>query len=131
VLTLDAEHAKIYATEDYVDHTPLFAVQCRPRLVVASKNNIHSDGGPRAARTALCLRDGGKTLEFVVAAEGPGHPGPTLYELGNELALDGCEDALNLDGGPSTGWASHDGTGTVFLAPRAPVRHALVVTRKG
>lgn len=131
VMAVESERATLYATEDYVDRSPRFAVQCRPRLVVGSKNNVKSDEGPRAARTALCLRDGGATLEFVVAEEGPEEPGPTLYELGAELAAGGCEEALNLDGGPSTGWASNDGPGVVFIAPRAPVRHALVVTRKG
>jgi len=131
VMVVDRERAMLFATEDYVDHNPRFAVQCRPRLVVRSKNNIRSDDGLRAARTALCLRAGGTTLEFVVAEEGPERPGPTLYELAAELAADGCEAALNLDGGPSTGWASNDGPQVVFIAPRAPVRHALVVTRKG
>jgi uncharacterized protein YigE (DUF2233 family) len=123
--------AHLSATESYdADAGPVdFAIQCRPRLVVASRANIRSDDGRRARRTALCLRDGGRTLEVLVASgAGRADAGPTLFELAEELALDGCEDALNLDGGPSTGWASTDADGgRSFVPPRAPVRHVVVV----
>lgn len=130
VLAVDRERAQLFATEAFAGSAPWFAIQCRPRLVVQSLVNIHSDAGPRAARTAICLRDSGRTLEFVVAEQAPDRPGPTLFELATELSADGCEDALNLDGGPSTGWASSTDAGVDFVEPRAPVRHALVVTRR-
>jgi uncharacterized protein YigE (DUF2233 family) len=54
-----------------------FAVQARPRLVVDGARNVQGDDGPRAERTALCVRDGGQAMEvIVVRGEAPGH-GPT------------------------------------------------------
>lgn len=106
-----------------------FAVQCRPRLVLARTPNVHSDDGHRADRTALCLRDGGRTLDVIVArTDDPlGSAGPTLYAFSRELVARGCENALNLDGGPSTGaaWLAPDGAHA--LPPRMPVRQAIVV----
>ncbi len=106
-----------------------FALQCRPRLVVDRAVNIRRDDGQRADRTALCLRDGGRTLDVVVARtdgeEGLG--GPTLYGFARVLARTGCEQALNLDGGPSTGAAWRDGGQVRFLPPRSAVRHAVAI----
>lgn len=113
------------ATEEYNETTVDFAIQCRPRLVVGSRLNIRSDDGRRAERTALCLRDGGHTLQVIVALGERG--GPTLYELADELVAVGCEEALNLDGGPSTGWVAAGDGGLDYLAPRGAVRHAVVV----
>jgi uncharacterized protein YigE (DUF2233 family) len=112
------------AAEEYREVTVDFAIQCRPRLVVDGKNNIRSDDGRRARRTVLCLRQEGRTLELAVA---PDAPGPTLYELANELLRLGCRDALNLDGGPSTSWAWGDAKHGGAVVPLAPVRHAVVV----
>jgi exopolysaccharide biosynthesis protein len=39
----------------------------------------------------------------------PHDRGPTLAELGDWLAAEGCSEALNLDGGPSTAAAFRDG----------------------
>ncbi|MEO8798005.1 MAG: phosphodiester glycosidase family protein, partial [Polyangiaceae bacterium] len=119
--------AHLTATEDYVPHAPDFAVQCRPRLVVGSHRNIKTDDGKRAARTALCLRDGGRTIDIVVALGAGVDAGPTLFELANELESTGCEEALNLDGGPSTGWASRLEDASVFVPPRGPVRQVIAV----
>lgn len=130
VLTVDRGTAELFASEEYTPHQVPFAIQCRPRLVVKSRSNIRSDTGERAARTAICIRDGGRELELVVATESPDAPGPTLFELANELAAEGCEQALNLDGGPSTGWASESDAGVVFVPPRAAVRHALFIRMK-
>ena len=76
------------------------AVQCKPRLVEARKvvSGLNAQG--HAARTAICLRDGGHTLDAYLSD--PADRGPTLAELGDWLAAEGCDDALNLDGGPST-----------------------------
>ena len=116
-------------TEEYGERSVDFAVQCRPRLVVGSRVNIRSDDGRRAARTALCLRDAGRTIELASARDN-GDGGPTLFQLAAELLAEGCEEALNLDGGPSTAWASVNDHGTVFIPPVAPVRHAIVVRRR-
>jgi uncharacterized protein YigE (DUF2233 family) len=116
------------ATEEYQPGAVDFAIQCRPRLVVGSHVNIRSDDGRRARRTALCLRDAGRTLDVWVSGESASDVGPTLFELAHILADSGCEDGLNLDGGPSTGWASRgDDGGVDFVAPRGVVRHVVVV----
>jgi uncharacterized protein YigE (DUF2233 family) len=104
-----------------------FAIQCRPRLVVDGRANVRTDDGRRADRTALCLRDHGHTLDVVVArTDDPlGGGGPTLYAFARALQARGCTDALNLDGGPSTGAAWVDAGGVHALPPRMPVRHAV------
>jgi uncharacterized protein YigE (DUF2233 family) len=117
---------QLTATEEYAERPVDFAIQCRPRLVVASRVNIRTDDGRRAARTALCLRDGGRTLEVDVALDDH-DAGPTLRELAEELAASGCEEALNLDGGPSTGWAARTNDAVDVLSPRGPVRHVLAI----
>ncbi len=118
--------AHLTATEDYREQPVAFAVQCRPRLVVESRVNIRSDDGRHAARTALCIRDAGRSLELVIARSDHGDGGPTLFQFAGELLAEGCEDALNLDGGPSTAWASAG----IFSPPVAPVRHAIVVVKR-
>lgn len=86
-----------------------FAIQCGPRLVEPGGIvGIERDGGQRAARTALCVRDEGRTLDVVVAYRRSAYGGPGLLTLARWLAEGlvpgegGCESALNLDGGPST-----------------------------
>jgi uncharacterized protein YigE (DUF2233 family) len=128
VLWVRGEAAHLTATEEYREAAVDFAVQCRPRLVVGFRGNIRSDDGRRAARTAICLREGGQRLDFVMALADGDDGGPTLYELAAELVATGCEEALNLDGGPSTGWAQS--AGPFFRAPVAPVRHAVVVRKR-
>ena len=133
VLTVagDRKKAELFETESFDPPEGLkFAVQCRPRLVVRREANVKSDDGKRSERTALCLRDGGKTIEALVVKGGEG--GPSLFALGKWLATHGCEEALNLDGGPSTGAAwREDGTGEKkLLAPRGPIRHAIVFKKR-
>jgi Phosphodiester glycosidase len=103
------------------------AIQARPRLVVDGGSNIARDDGRTAERTALCVHDQGRALEVIVArGEAPG-AGPTLALLAEMLASRGCEGALNLDGGPSTGVAWTQGGEVRTLAPRGPVRHAIAI----
>lgn len=87
------------------------AVQCGPRLIEADgRVGVHRDDGRRFARTVACVRDGGRTLDLIATwqLDAPLR-GPGLYELARRLAGPsptgdgGCEAALNLDGGPSTG----------------------------
>lgn len=127
VVAVGGGRARLFPAESYV-HDPRaeFAIQCRPRLVVDGHNNLASDTGRRAARTALCLRDEGRTLELIVVpAEQDG--GPTLYELAEALIAEGCHDALNLDGGPSTGAFWNDPGGRGAIPPRGPVRQGILV----
>jgi uncharacterized protein YigE (DUF2233 family) len=128
VLTIDRHRARLFEAETFVrGPSPIeFAVQCRPRLVVDGRNNIASDNGVRAARTALCIRDDHRTLDVVIATALP-ELGVTLYELGAALVAHGCSDALNLDGGPSTGAAWRDVDGSQYVRPRGPVRQAILI----
>jgi uncharacterized protein YigE (DUF2233 family) len=119
--------AHLTATEDYRTGPVDFAIQCRPRLVVDSRVNIRSDDGHRAPRTAICIRTGGRSLEIDTTSENAEDLGPTLRELASELADLGCEEALNLDGGPSTGWAAREDGGVSFDPPLGAVRHAVLV----
>lgn len=134
VLTFDDARVTLAPTEDFVlpDHA-LFAVQCRPRLVVDRSANVKSDDGKRAERTALCTRDAGRTLDVVIVrgSDDGESAGPSLFALARHLADAGCESALNLDGGPSTGVAWRDGDGVRLLPPRKAVRHAVVVKPRG
>jgi len=112
-------------------------VQCTPRLVESDGQvGIHRDDGRRAARSALCLRDAGRTLDLI-ATWNPDDPGrgPSLLHLAQALAAPspvgdpaGCEAALNLDGGPSTALLARNGAGQGMLHPPAgPVPWVLVV----
>lgn len=103
-----------------------FGIQGLPRLVVNGAVNVRTDDGKRAERVALCLNRGGWLLD-VVLARGKTEPGPTLLELARYLAATGCHDALNLDGGPSAGVAWREGETIKEIAPRGPVRHAIVI----
>lgn len=128
VLSVAGGQAALFAAEGYAPAPGVsFAVQARPRLVVGGKAAIRRDDGKAAERTALCVRDEGRTLEVVVArGEAPG-VGPTLALLADMLESRGCREALNLDGGPSTGAAWREGEGARDLPPRGPVRQAIVV----
>ena len=136
VLTSDGTHATLFPAEnfDVADASigssrgaATFAIQCRPRLVVEGAPNVKSDDGKRAERTALCTREEGrKMLVVIVRGSDDGEsPGPSLYALARHLASAGCESALNLDGGPSTGVAWREGDRVRLLAPRGPVRHVI------
>jgi uncharacterized protein YigE (DUF2233 family) len=119
----------LHAAEGFVAPPDLdLAIQCRPRLVVGGAVNLRSDDGRRAARTALCLRDGGSVMDVVVVQVAP-QLGPTLMELARTLVERGCTEALNLDGGPSTGVAWRQGSEVHALPPLGPVRQALVAIR--
>jgi exopolysaccharide biosynthesis protein len=92
---------------------------------------VRSDDGHRAERTALCVRDAGRTV-VVIAEPRAGSRGPSLFALAQYLAAGDqrCEDALNLDGGPSTGVAYRGGEAAMsmkVMPPRGPLRYALVM----
>ena len=91
---------------------------------------MRGDDGQRAERTALCIRDEGRTVDVVIAEPADGTRGPSLYALGQFLAeKHRCDDALNLDGGPSTGVAYRTGdagSAPRVLPPRGPLRYAII-----
>ncbi len=129
VVAIAAGRASLFAVEDYAPPPGLdFAVQCRPRLVVSGARHVKKDDGREAERTALCLRDGGATLEVVIARGEAAGSGPTLSAWSALLAARGCEGALNLDGGPSTGAAWIEGGAVKSSPPREGIRHAIVIT---
>lgn len=128
VFTFDGEVARIHAAESFVvpDHLR-FAVQCRPRLVVDGRANVKSDDGHRAERTALCVKDQGHSVDVVVVRSDIANEdrGPSLFALARHLEATGCEGALNLDGGPSTGVAWREDGAVRLEPPRKPVRHVV------
>ena len=103
-----------------------FAVQARPRLVVDGGANVRHDDGRQAPRTALCVRDAGRELDVIVAG-GEGR-GPTLARLAELLVARGCDGALNLDGGPSTGVAWRQGGRVHVVEARGPLRHGIAIS---
>jgi uncharacterized protein YigE (DUF2233 family) len=87
-------------------------LQCGPRLIEPDGSiGIRSDDGKRASRTVACIRDGGREVDLVLAwTRNSDRDGPGLFEMARWLRepvvqgdASGCEAALNLDGGPSTG----------------------------
>lgn len=95
------------------------AIQCSPRLVSAGKVIAKLETQKLAARTALCIRDEGRTLDAYLTAE---DTRITLQELATFLVAEGCNAALNLDGGPSTAAAyrAAEGVLTVGLGEELP-----------
>jgi uncharacterized protein YigE (DUF2233 family) len=137
LLFVRAHTADMLAATDPLPLEPSLdlAVQCGPRLVERDRTvGITRDNGARFARTAACVRDGGRTLDFVLSwlASDPMR-GPGLLAFARLLAqpspvgdAQGCERALNLDGGPSTGVFMR-GAASATHAPLGPVPFALVV----
>lgn len=128
VLAGGGGHVELFPAETFaLPDGGTFAVQCRPRLVVDGAPNVKSDDGKRAERTALCTREQGRSLAVVLVrgSDDGESPGPSLFALARHLASSGCESALNLDGGPSTGAAWRSGEKVTLLAPRGPVRHVI------
>lgn len=132
ILTFDGDRAKLWEAETFdVPEGTTFGVQCKPRLVVDGALNIRRDDGHRSERTALCIRDGGRSIDVVIVRdESADMAGPSLFALGRYLVKRGCEGALNLDGGPSTGIAWRDEGHTQVMEPRGPIRHAIVFKKK-
>lgn len=132
MLTTDGQRAQLWEAETFVlPEGTRFGVQCKPRLVVDGALNIRRDDGHRSERTALCIRDGGHTVDVVIVRdESADTAGPSLFALGRHLVRRGCESALNLDGGPSTGVAWREEGQVKALEPRGPIRHAIVLKKR-
>lgn len=118
VLVIEGGRARLLGREVLDGGAPwgpaALVLQCGPRLVEGDgRVGIYRDDGRRFARTVACLRDGGRTLDLIATwqVDAPLR-GPGLRDLavrlarGDETAARGCEAALNLDGGPSTGIAA-------------------------
>jgi hypothetical protein len=114
-------------------------LQCGPRLVEPDGSlGIRSDDGKRASRTVACIRDGGAELNLVLAwTRNSDRDGPGLFEMAEWLRQPlvfgdktGCEAALNLDGGPSTGVVLRDLPGELHK-PYGRVPFAMAVSERG
>ena len=127
VLTVRPGRASVEAAAGFpADFAGELAVQCGPRLVEeGGLVGVHRDDGRRFARTAACVRDGGRTLDLVLTwdVDAPLR-GPGLQWFARRLAgpsptgdRGGCERALNLDGGPSTGFYLAGALGHPALGP--------------
>jgi uncharacterized protein YigE (DUF2233 family) len=135
ILIVQDSRAELIARDDTLPPKVDFAVQCGPRLIERDGSvGIHRNDEKRAARTVACVRDGGRQLDLIVAftPERRGD-GPTLFELAHRLSMplaaddkSGCEAALNLDGGPSTGMVV-PAAPELRYDPVGPVPFALIV----
>jgi uncharacterized protein YigE (DUF2233 family) len=121
--------AEIISSATHDAGMPMFGevelgLQCGPRLIeTGGRVGIYRDDRQFAARTAVCLRNNGRTLDLI-ATWNLHEPlrGPGLYYFSRMLAAPspvgdpaGCDTALNLDGGPSTA--------TFARLPGQKVRH--------
>jgi hypothetical protein len=113
-------------------------LQCGPRLVEPDGTlGIRSDDGKRASRTVACIRNGGTELNLVLAwTRNSDRDGPGLFEMAEWLRQPlvpddktGCDAALNLDGGPSTGLVLRDLPAELHK-PYGRVPFALVVKER-
>jgi hypothetical protein len=135
VLAVTKQRARLLKRGEALPAGTDFSVQCGPRLIEpGGAVGIHGDDGQRAARTAVCIREGGRELDLIVTLR-KGHlgGGPGLLQLAQWLAKplaagepSGCEAALNLDGGPSTGVVVA-GRPELLRLPLGPVPFALIV----
>lgn len=114
---------------------PEFVIQNSPLLVdPGAKVSIKSSDGRKAPRTVACVAN--STLRFILIAAQTAE-GPTLLETAELLAKPvkdggfGCDAALNLDGGPSTGAWFSDELKEKSPLPPVPIGYGIVITRKG
>jgi hypothetical protein len=127
VLLLAGGRARIVPSRGFAEPLSVdLALQCRPRLTLAGKIIPELNPRARAARTAVCIREGGSTLDVYVSE--PSDIGPSLQELGQFLTDQGCEHALNLDGGPSTAAAFREKGKVVRIGPGRELPYALRFT---
>ena len=101
------------------------ALQLWPFLIEpGGADGIRRDDGKRARRSAVALDDAGRGLLIAVVGDGI-----TLFELMGLCRKLGAVVALNLDGGPSTGYALL-GSPTWREASQTSVANALVLVRR-
>jgi hypothetical protein len=103
------------------------AIQCSPRLVAGGAIVPKLESARLAARTALCVRDRGRILDAYLTEDGGR---TTLRELASFLLEEGCEAALNLDGGPSTAAVFRDGQRELRVGTGAALPYGLAFTAR-
>ncbi|HET9955261.1 MAG TPA: phosphodiester glycosidase family protein [Polyangiaceae bacterium] len=114
IVIVSAERAQLVPFEGFPSNSfrGELAVQSGPRLIEPNGSlGMRSDDGQRAPRTVLCVMHQGRSLALVLlwSREEPAR-GPGLMTVARLLTGPSprgserwCEQALNLDGGPSTG----------------------------
>lgn len=125
VLLVQNSRARIVRSRE-IDPKPAgveLAVQCKPRLVEAGTVVPRLEAERHSARTAVCTRDDGATLDVYLSD--PRDRGPTLAALARWLAAEGCSDALNLDGGPSTAAAFRRADGVLRIGAGVNLPYAI------
>lgn len=124
VLTLHDQRASISASHGYtLPNDAALALQCRPLLVVNRSVTTGLNKSARSQRTAACVRGAGATLDLYITD--PEEPGATLDALARWLLREGCDHALNLDGGPSSAAAFHERGQVVRLGAGERLPYAL------
>lgn len=111
---------------------PVLALQNFPLLVENGAARIQeSDSDPGFPRTFACDSGGGVVhLVVVLPVESSG---PSMFETAKLAALPkalggfGCVSAVNLDGGPSSGYWVSAAAGVEFVEPPVRVGHSLAV----
>lgn len=103
------------------------AFQAGPFVIdPGGKLGINSNDGKAAERTVLAITDGDGLLVIVTTPVTLRDLAVCLSEWPNFFRMGRVERALNLDGGPSTGFALNAGAASRSLRPRGPVRSAIV-----
>ncbi|MCK6549113.1 phosphodiester glycosidase family protein [Myxococcota bacterium] len=113
------------------------AIQAGPRVIEpGGTDGIRSDDGQRANRTVIGRDRAGRVAIAVVLGPKSWATGPTLFELQRILGKRGLgrlapelafEEALNLDGGPSTGLDLRLPSRPVRASESAPVHSVLAL----
>jgi uncharacterized protein YigE (DUF2233 family) len=136
ILVIEGGIARLVSAEGADVSHATFAIQSGPRLIEpGGVLGINADAPARARRSAVCIRDEGRMLDFIVAERVDGPDGPGLHALARWLVAGipfgepGCDAALNLDGGPSTALDLRDDPQR-FVRPHGPVVHALTVRER-
>lgn len=129
VVAIRGSRVYVGPTANLTFKKPDFAVQNTPLLLDAKGAvAIKKENGRRAARTVACLAEG--SLHLIVIQAGPA-AGPTLLETAELLARPkkdggfGCQGAVNLDGGSSTGIWLPPSAGTPSMLPIVPIGYGI------
>lgn len=111
-----------------LDFVPDFAMQNFPLLVENGAARVQpTPRDARFPRTFLC--DSGAGLIHLIVVLPTRDRGPTLVETAGLAALPafGCRSAVNLDGGPSSGYWLNAAAGLPFTPPPVRIGHAVAV----
>lgn len=125
LLVVRGNAATLESTETFKDSPDITQlIQTGPWLVRSSQSELDSSRTQMARRTFICRDDKGT---WAIGASDP----CTLHELAALLKSPGItavltvHEALNLDGGPSTGLWLKRSAGNFYLPERWPVRNYL------